>query len=446
MVGNNLGCRTFSDEEEEVLQKAAAILAVSVHDLPFSLPAIRPVLDADIFDNVNDPTSFLNEAPSREHDFSFSIPDPNLYPLAAQPTLALSTLMGSAEHMNAGANGLEHVDEMLVSPSTRHSGSIQSSQCSPELESHAVAFDASNNSPVLDDLSADWSIQPADYAQTTTSDHILFGNMFDATFSTGGANFAWPEDLTITPLSASDAGHIVSCQQLAGELPDTSLLDSGASFTWPVDPTSLASSTFGTVQSMNEPISLYAKEWLGQTDGLSSMSYDPQPILESYPRELLISNAPSKGPHQSLPSEQPLQLPGCSLEDLSVPRRVSQEAGQAEDAASSVAVQGTNNPTSTPITLSSRTFTQDVLSSSQLLTSASEARARYQNALPRSDHLSKPRQAFRDIQQRPDTGDTRRRGACARCRMQRVRVSWALLMDAIGLLTHSASHLVLEGR
>jgi hypothetical protein len=30
--------------------------------------------------------------------------------------------------------------------------------------------------------------------------------------------------------------------------------------------------------------------------------------------------------------------------------------------------------------------------------------------------------------------------------MQRVRVSWALLMDAIGLLTHSASHLVLEGR
>ncbi|KAL2044246.1 hypothetical protein N7G274_002951 [Stereocaulon virgatum] len=112
----------------------------------------------------------------------------------AQPTLALSTSMNSAEYMSAGANGLELVKKMLVSPSTWHSGSV-------------------------------------------------------------GPN----------------AGCNVSIQQLASDLPDPGLLHSGASFAWPVNPTSLPSSSFGVAQSMNEPWSSYANEWLGQRDGLIGM-------------------------------------------------------------------------------------------------------------------------------------------------------------------------------
>ena len=61
----------------------------------------------------------------------------------------------------------------------------------------------------------------------------------------------------------------------------------------------------------------------------------------------------------------------------------------------------------------------------------SPARARYHGPFPCDKHQRKRRQPFQDLQKRIETGETRKLGACVRCREQRVRVSDNCAMASI---------------
>ena len=61
----------------------------------------------------------------------------------------------------------------------------------------------------------------------------------------------------------------------------------------------------------------------------------------------------------------------------------------------------------------------------------SPARSRYHRPLPDDDHRPKRRQPFKVLEKRIETGEMRKVGACVRCRMQRLRVSgfWSWLKN-----------------
>ena len=412
--------RLYSDEEHQVLERAAAILAVSVQDLPSILSATHNVSNDTLSNGVHDSSFSLD---SSEYGPLLSLPLPQAYPTHFQPALTLNTSLGATKNISAINDSLERANEELSSPFSWHSGSIQSSQWSPELAYHSVAPERPNDTTAQDGLGVDLGVRATIDAQHAPLFQGGLSGMPNTQVLYGGAPFVWPAHATDFSESSYEAVNTASDQgHPAGSL-DSVLAEDGANFNWVGAMETPPAASLAVQQNVNAA-SVNGHEWLGQFEGLASVCYGSGcSMTEIYHPEEYGSQAFADEVLQTLPL-QPVPLSAeRALEVLPAHCQKAQPTGHRAPIANAVAVQPTQDSPRSPDRVFNRSVMPAPPNAYTKYTDSLHARARYQHALPVSDHIAKRRKPFQDLQKRVETGITRRRGACVRCREQRLRVS-----------------------
>lgn len=360
---------------------------------------------------------------SNQHKPLLSLPLPPAYPTNNQPALTINTSPRGTRNVSTADKGLERTDEELISPFSWHCDSVQSLQWSPEF---AVALERLNNTAGQDGLGAALdSGVPVDAQYAPLYQESLNG-ISNTQVVYDGATFVSPGHVTDFSESSYEAGDAVSDSgNISGSL-DTILAEGGLKFDWAGTTGIPPPSSIGVQQNASAS-SFDAQEWLGHLEGPATVGYESVcSVTETYNPE----GYHSQGFADELPQSFSFQAVPLSakraLEGLSTQCQVVEMNGQGNAMANATAIH--------PIHDSSRhsdmALSRNVIPApTDISTSYSDAlrnHAHYEHALPVRGRIAKRRRPFQDQQKRVKTGKTRRSGACARCRMQRIRVSYVL--------------------
>lgn len=394
----------YSHEEHQVLERAAAILAVEVQDLPSLLSVTHSIAN----DNEYGPLQPL--------------PIAQMYSMNNQPALTVNTSTTVPRNVSAVDNGLEGADEELISPCSWHSDSIQSSQWSPEPAYQPATPERTNNTTVWDGLGPTL-ITPATLdAQYAPLYQERFESMSNASLH-GGAPFGLPGHATGFSNLSYEAGFTASDPGNPGGPLDSILAEGEMNLDWAEATGMPQSSLLGARQNVNE-LSIDGQEWLGQLEGPTIVEYGSGcSMIETYHAEGYRSQAFADEVPQPLPLQAASLSEKRALQGLPTQCQKAQINGHGIPIANAAAIQWTQGSSGNSDMALNRSVMPAPANRSRAEPISLQARAHYQDARPVSGRIAKRRKPFRDPQKKAATGETRRRGACARCWFQRVRVS-----------------------
>ena len=186
-------------------------------------------------------------------------------------------------------------------------------------------------------------------------------------------------------------------------------------------------SSIGVRQNVSAS-SLDGQEWLDHFERPTIVGYDSLcSMTETYHPEGYRS--------QDFADEVPQPLSGQAVplsakrafEGIPTQCREAEMNGHGNIIANAVAIYPTHDSSRHSDTALSRSVIPVPTGTSTSYPDALNTRAHYQHTLPVCGRIAKRRKPFQDQQKRVKTGRTRRSGACARCRMQRIRVSQSSL-------------------
>ena len=391
-----------------------------MQDLPSVLDVTHSISNDILTNEFHDQFFSLD---SSKHGPLLSLPLPPTYTTDKQPALTINTSHGGPPNVSAADNGLERTDEELISPFPWHCDSVQSLQWSPEFPCHAVAAERSNNTAVQDGLGAALGTgAPVDAQYAPTYQEHLNG-MSSSPVVYGGATFVSPGYVTDFSKSSYEAGDAVSDSGNPGGSIDSILAEGGVEFTWTGTTEIPTPSSIGVRQNVSAS-SLDGQEWLGHFEGPAIVGYDSLcSMRETYHSEGYRS--------QDFANEVPQPLSGQAVplsakrafERLSTQCQDTEVNGQGDTMANATAIHPTHDSSRHSDRVLSRNVIPAPTNTSTSHPDALQTHAHYEHAIPVCGRIAKRRKPFQDQQKRVKTGRTRRSGACARCRMQRIRVS-----------------------
>ena len=400
----------YSNEEHEVLERAAAILAVPVQDLPSLLPVTHSV--------SND----------SEHETLLPLPFPQAYHTNVQPALTVNTSAASG-NVNAVDNGLELADEELISPFSWHSDPVQNSQWSPEPAYHRVALERTTNTTVWDDLGAALGARGMVDAHYAPPYQECFDSMPNASLY-GGATLVSPVHTTDFSESSHEEGNTTPELGNPGGSLDPTLAEGWAEFNWAGTTGIPQALSLGVPQKFNAS-SVDGKGWLDQLDGPAIVCYESgSSVTETYHTEEYGPQAFASEVPQTVPSQAISVSAERAFEGLPTQCQEAQKNGRGTTVANDLANQRTEDYPRYSDTALHGSAMPAPANSSRAEPISLQAPARYQHEAPVTGRIAKRRKPFRDPQKRAETGQTRKRGACARCRFQRVRVSPSFIEES----------------
>ena len=383
-------------------------------------------------DGFHDPSFSLNP---NQRGLALSLPHPPAYPTNHQPALTINTSPGGSGNVCAASKDLERRDEELISPSSWHCDSVQSLQWSPELGCHAVAPERLNNSAIQDDPGAAFGSGATVDAQYTPLYLECLNGMSNTQMVYGGASLVPPGHVTDVSEISYEAGDAVSDSGNQSGLLDSFLAEYGPKFNWAGTTGIPTPSSIGVQQNISAS-SFDAQAWLGHFEGPTIAGYESTSSItetyhpEGYWSQDLADELPQSFSFQAVP---PSARP--ALEGLPTQCQDAEMNGQVNAIANATAIHPTHDFSLQSDTALSRTAIPAPTDTSANFPEALQTHAQYERALPVCGRVAKRRKTFQDQQKRLKTGRTRRSGACARCRMQRIRVSRSFLKPLDRFLT-----------
>ena len=391
-----------------------------MQDLPSLLSVTHSISNDTLSNGYHDPSFSLH---SSEHEPLLSLPLPQAYLTNKQPALTVNTSPGAPKDVSAVDKSLERADEELISPFSWHSDSIQSSQWSPELAYHPVAPERPDNTTVQDGLDAALGIRAMVDAQYAPLYQERPNSMPNTQMLYGGATFVSPGQATDFSELSYEAGKATSDPGNQGGLPDSIFAEGGVEFNW-AGATGIPPASSLEVQQYVSASSVDSQEWLGQLEGSDIVGYESECFMTDtiHPKEYGSQASADEVP-QSLPLQAVPLSASPTLEGLLTECQEAQTNGHGDSIANTAAIQPTQDYPHHSDTPLNRSFMPAPASASKAEPISLQALARYQHASPVGGRIAKRRKPFRDPQKRVATGETRRRGACARCWKQRIRVS-----------------------
>ena len=365
----------------------------------------------------HDPSFSLS---SDQRGLSLSLPIPPAYPANHQPALTINTSPSDPGNVSAASKNLERTDEELISPFSWHCDSLQSLEWSPELACHAVPPERLNNTAIQDDLGAALGSGATVDAQNTPLYQESLNGMSNTQVVYDGATLASQAHVMDFSELSYEAGDAVSNSANQSGLLDSILAEGGTKFDWAGTTGIPPPSSIGVRQNISAP-SFDAQEWLGHLEGPTIADYESIcSITETYHPEGYRS--------QDFPDELPQSFSfQAVLEGLPTQYQDAETSGQGNAMANATVIYPTHDSAPQLDTAFSRTDNPAPTDTSTNHPDALQTHAHYERALPVCGRVAKRRKPFQDQQKRVKTGRTRRSGACARCRMQRIRVSRSFL-------------------
>ena len=357
-----------------------------------------------------------------EHGSLLPLPLAQAYSTNIQPALTVNTSPAAPRNVSAVDNGLERADEELLSPFSWHSDSIQSSQWSPEPAYHPITPERTNNTTLWNGLGAALGTQTMVDTQYAPlyQEHL---NSKPNTSLYGEVIFLSTGEVTDFSESSYETGHTASDLGNPGGSLNSLLAEGGVRFNWAGATGIPPASSLGLRQNF-DALSVDGQELLDQLEGPAIVGYESGcSMTETYHPEEYRSQAFDDDFPQPLPSQAVPLSAERALEGLPNQCQEAQTIGHGNSIANTTAI----HPTQDYSRNSDKALSRSVMPApSNILTTypdALQTRPRHQHALPVSNRIAKRRRPFQDQQERAKTGKTRRSGACARCRMQRIRVS-----------------------
>ena len=431
----------YSNEEYQILERAAAILAVSPQDLPSVLNVTHSISNGALTNGFHDATLSLNP---NQHGPLLSSPLPPAYPTNHQPALTINTSPGGPGNVSAASNDLERTDEELISPFPWHCDYVQSLQWSPELACHAVAPERLNNAAIQDGLGAALGSGATVDAQHAPLYQECFNGVPNTQVGYGVATLVSPGYVTDFSDPSDEAGDAVSDSGNQSGLIESSMAEGGPKFHWAGTTGISPPSSIGVRQNVSTS-SFDAQEWLGHSGDSTIVDYESVCTMaetyhpEGYRSQGFAHELPQSCSFQAIPPSAKV-----ALEGLSTQYQDPEMSGQERLMANATTIHPTYDPSPQSGMASSRTVFPPSRDTSTNYTDALQTHAHDERALPAGGRRAKRRNPFQDEQKRVETGRTRRSGACARCKMQRIRVSQSSLKPLERFLTN-ASILVCYG-
>ena len=244
-----------------------------------------------------------------------------------------------------------------------------------------------------------------------------------------GVTFVSPEYATDFSESSYEAGNTPSdLGNLGGSL-DSILAENAVNFNWAGATGTPPASWLGVRQSFDAS-SVDGQEWLGQLEGPATVGYESGcSTTEIYHPEKCHSQAFADAVPQPLLLEAIPLSAERALEGLPTQCQEAQTDGHGTPIANAAAFRRRQDYPRNSDPALNRSVMPAPASASRAEPISLQARARYQHAPPVSGRVAKRRKPFRDPQKRAATGEIRRRGACARCWFQRIRVSQSFPED-----------------
>ena len=414
----------YSNEECQILERAAAILAVSPQDLPSVLNVTHSIPNDTLTNGFHDPTLSLNP---NQHGPLLSSPLPPAYHTNHQPALTINTSLGGPGNVSAASEDLERTDEELISPFPWHCDSARSLQWSPEFACHAVAPERLSNTSVQDGLGAALGIGATIDAQYARLYQKRLNGMSNTQVVYGEANLVSPGFVTDFSQPSYEAGDVFSDSENQSGLLDSTLAEGKPEFKW-ARATGIPSPTSIGVRQNVSTSSFDAQEWLGHLGDPTIVDYESARSMaetyhpEGYRSQGFADELPQSCSFQAIPPSAKV-----ALEGLSTQYQNAEMNGQESRMANTAAIQPIHDSSPQSGTALSRTVFPASTDTSTNYTDALRSRAQSERALPPGGRRAIRRRPFQDEQKRVKTGVTRRSGACVRCRMQRIRVSQSFL-------------------
>ena len=396
----------------------------------------------DTFTNeFHDQTLPLNP---NQHGPLLSLPLP-AYHTNHQPAVTINTSPSGPGNVSAASENLERTDEELISPFSWHCDSVRSLQWSPEFACDAVAPERSSNTAVQDGLGAALGSGATIDAQYAPLYQERLNGMSNSQVDYGGATLVSTGHVMDFSEPLHEAGDVVLDSGNQSGLLDSSLAEGGPKLNWARTTGIPPPTSIGVRQNVSTS-SFDAQEWLGHLEDPTIMDYESiRSITETYhPEGYRSQDFPDELP-QSFPFQAGPLSAEQALEGLSTQRQDGEMNGQGNAIANATAIRPTHNSSQQPDTAVSRTLIPASIDTSTNYPDALQTHDHYERALSVVGRITKRRQPFQDQQKRVKTGRTRRSGACARCRMQRIRVSESILKPLDRFLTIT-SILVCYGR
>ena len=239
----------------------------------------------------------------------------------------------------------------------------------------------------------------------------------------GGATFVSPGHVTDFSESSYEAGDAVSDPGNPGDSIDSILAEGGVEVNWTGTTEIPTPSSIGVRQNVSAS-SLDGQEWLGHFEGPAIVGYNSAcSMTETYhPEEYRLQDFADGVPQPLSGQAVPLSAKRA-FEGIPTQCREAEMNGHANTIANAVAIYPTHDSSRHSDTALSRSVIPVPTGTLTSYPDALKTRAHYHHALPVCARIAKRRKPFQDQQKRVKTGRTRRSGACARCRMQRIRVS-----------------------
>ena len=366
-----------------------------------------------------------------EHEPFFPLPLAQAYPTNIQPALAVNTSVAS-RNVNAVDKGLERGDEELISPFSWHGGSVQSSQWSPEPAYYRIAPERTNNTTVWDGFGAAFGARGMVDARYAPPYQECFDSMPNASLY-GGATLVSPVHTTDLSESSHEARNTTPELGNPGGSLDPTLAEGWAELNWAGTTEIPQALSLGIPQNFNASF-VNGKGWLDQLDCPAIGYYESgSSMTESYHTEEYGPQAFAGEVPQTLPSQIIPLSAKRALEGLATQCQEAQTNGHRTTVANAPATQRTQDDSRNSDTALNRSAILASANSSRAEPISLQAPARYQHEPPVTGRIAKRRKPFRDPQKRAETGETRKRGACARCRFQRVRVSPSFIEQSYAL-------------
>lgn len=389
-------------------------------------------ISTDTLNNAfHNPSLSLN---SDQHGPLVSLPLPPACPTNHQPALTINTYPGSPGNVSAASKDLERTDEELMSSFSWHCDSVPSLQWSPELACHAVAPERLNNPAIQNGLGAALGSGATVDAQYTPLYQEPLNGMSNTQVFYGGATLVSPGHVTDFSEPSYEAGDAVSDSGNQSGLLNSILAEGGPRFNWAGTTGIRPPSSVGVRNASAS--SFDAQEWLGHLGDPTIVDYESVcSMAETYHPEGYRSQGFADELSQSCSFQAIPPSAKVALEGLSTQNQDAEMNGQERLMANATAIHPIHDPSPQSGTALSRTVFPPSTDTSTNYTDALQTHAHDERALPAGGRRAKRRNPFQDEQKRVETGRTRRSGACARCRMQRIRVSESILKPLDRFLT-----------
>lgn len=424
--------RSFTGVERLILQEAASILDVKIQDLPLGQRAARLISDIDACNsavNFDDPGDLYAHPAFDDSHFGSTLPSWRAREIdwcrraAYQPQ---PNLIGLSLNLDTS----QDLDTLPfdVLPSTNKNGCDLTGFLSPQTDaSEAAALNESYLPPSLVDplfapgveLSAtprqlDYEVVriPSEGSLSDVSPVTPAANSFLSHVS-ADLDFSYSQqfgnDINLSFENLNSIDHFAKDVPQLPEGFEWQLLSSVP----PVQPGIQVAGTLGAQSQTQESQIDYIVTQEGTQDFSAHQSYHPDSLGESDSGQTFLTGGPNELP----PSNLAVPLIEDSIEQQLVSRVL------ISDIASNIAL---DKPQDRRQELPSYNATglfdvpSEAAANDTIFLTKSSGNEPNELDEPRRPRVRRP---FRDLQKRKETGETRKTGACVRCRMQRIRVS-----------------------